>query len=206
MVSYPYAVLMPRLTERDHAMREMKENQHVQPVIDLTAGTVTFKVKGHDDIVLHSDKLHADIIKRAALVGMAQVRIVDAAAIPMTRKDGSIIPAEERIAMKHANMAELVAHYETGTAEWSRVSEGGGGGKSLTVEAIARVKEWTYEQAQEYVEKFAKDKYSGDTKKCLAFLRTGKRVMDAMEAIKAERMKAPVVDADNALDELNKAQ
>ena len=186
--------------------KEMKDNQHVQPVIDVQAGTVTFNVKGHEPIVLHADKLHPDVMKRAALVGMAQVRIVDAAAIPMARKDGSIIPTEERIALKHANMLELVEHYESGTAEWSRVSEGGGGGKSLTVEAIARVHGKTYEQAQADVEAFAKKRYEGDTKKALAFLRTGKRVMEAMDAIKAERTKAPVVDADNALDELNAAQ
>jgi len=104
----------------------MKDNQHVQPVIDLTAGTVTFKVKGHPDIVLDMAQLHPDITRQAAMVGMAQVRIVDAAAVGRTDKDGLIIPEAERIAQKYANMAGLVEHYMTGTSEWSRRATGGG--------------------------------------------------------------------------------
>ncbi len=179
----------------------MKENQHVQPVIDIAAGTVTFNVKDRTPLVLHADKLHPDIKLRAALVGMAQVRIVDAAAVPAADADGNIIPEAKRLDLKHANMAELIEHYETGTAEWSRVGQGGGG-KSLTIEAIARVQSKTYEQVEADVAEFAKKKHAGDTKKALAFLRTGERVMKAMEAIRAERTPAAKVDADAALDEM----
>jgi len=103
----------------------MKDNQHVQPVIDLAGNTVTFKVKGLSDIVFDMSRVHPDIQRQAALVGMAQVRLVDAAAVGRADKDGLIIPEVERIAMKHANISELVAHYMTGTSEWSRRASGG---------------------------------------------------------------------------------
>lgn len=183
----------------------MKENQHVKPVIAADFGTITFEVKGHPTLTLNIGKIHADVLKRAACVGLAQVRVVDAAAIPATRKDGTIMPEAERLALKHSRMAELIEHLESGSAEWSRVSEGGGG-KSITIEAIARVQGVDYAKAETDVEEFAKrDPYKGDTKKALAFLRTGKRVMEAMEAIRKERTPAPVVDADAALNDLKAA-
>lgn len=181
----------------------MKDNQHVRPVIDVTAGTVTFEVKGRDALVLHADKLHPDILKRAALVGMAQVRIVDAAAVGMADDEGNIIPEADRLGMKYKRMADLIAHYESGTQEWSRVGNGGGG-RSITIEAIARVRGVEYDVAKDEVAIFAAEKYDGDTKAALAFLRTGARVSAAIEAIRKERMPAPKVDADAALDELTK--
>lgn len=180
---------------------KMKENQHVKPIIDVIAGTVTFQVKGQNDLVLHMDKLSDVVVKRAAMVGMAQVRIVDAAAVGVADDEGNIIPEAQRIAMKYRNMAALIEHYETGTEEWSRVGTGGGG-KSITIEAIARVKGITYEEAEASVAEFAAKKYEGDTKKALAFLRQGSRVAEAMEAIRKERMPQPKVDADAALAEL----
>ena len=186
-------------------MSKMKENQHVKPIIDVEAGTVTFKVRGMDDLVLHADKLHPDIIKRAALVGMAQVRIVDAAAVGVADEEGNIIPERQRIATKHANMAALINHYHTGTAEWSRVGSGGGG-KSITLEAISRVQNIPYEKAEADVEAYAAKKYEGDTKAALAFLRKGARVAAMIEAIRKERMPQPKVDADEALAELGEEE
>jgi len=114
----------------------MKDNQHVQPVIDLTGNSVTFKVKGHLDIILDMSRLHPDIIRQAAMVGMAQVRIVDAAAVGRADKDGLIIPEAERLAMKHERMAGLVEHYMTGTAEWSRRAAGGASESGLLYRAL----------------------------------------------------------------------
>lgn len=180
----------------------MKQNQHVEPVIADDFSTVTFRIAdGGEPLVLEMSRLHPAIVQRAAAVGMAQVRIVDAAAIPMTRKDGSIIPESERLAMKRERMAALIEHYHSGTSEWSRVSEGGGG-RSITVEAVARVKGIDYATAEKWCETFAAEKFGGDTKKALAFLREGKRVQDAMRAIRDERAGTPKIDADKALDEL----
>ncbi len=95
----------------------MKDNQHVRPVIDVEAGTVTFEVRGMDSLVLEWARLHPDVQMRAGLAGMAQVRIVDAAAVGVADDDGNIIPEAERIALKHQRMAALIEHYHSGTAE-----------------------------------------------------------------------------------------
>lgn len=182
--------------------RNMKENQHVMPVIADDFSSVTFRVKGHSDIVLDMGKLHPDVVRRAAAVGFAQVRIVDAAAVGMTDDEGNILPEADRIAMKHANMLALVEHYQTGTAEWSRVGGGGGGGRSITIEAISRVKGISYDDAKAMIARHADTMHKGDTKKALAHLRGAKAVSEAILAIRAERAPAAKVDADAALDEL----
>jgi hypothetical protein len=181
----------------------MKENQHVQPVVNLESNTVTFRVKGHNDIVLDVTRLHPDILRRAAMVGMAQVRIVDAAAVGMTDDEGNILGEEERIQMKYDRMEALVLHYHTGTSEWSRRGTGGEGfGKSLTIEAVARVKGIDYEAAKEMIAKYAEKKFGGDTKKTLAKLREGAEVAKAMLEIKAERLPKAKADADEMLEEM----
>ena len=185
----------------DFQEAHMKDNQHVKPVIDAAAGTVTFHVKGHDSLVLDMAKLHPAIVKRAALAGMAQVRIVDAAAVSAARKDGSIIPEAERIAMKWSNMAELIEHYHTGTDEWSQRASGSGGARSLTIEAIARVKGWDYEKAASEVDISAAAK-GMDRKAYLTEIRKAGPVIAAMAAIRAERLPKAKVDADAALAEL----
>lgn len=181
----------------------MKENQQVKPIIDVEARTVTFKYAGGlPDSVFHLDKAHKDNVIRAALVGYAQTRLVDAAAIGMEDEDGNIIPKDQRVAMKRAAIEELISHYETGTSEWSRKGTGGGGFGSITLEAIARVKGIEYAEAEAMVKKYAEAKFGGDTKKTLAELRKGEQVSKAILAIRAERMPAPKADADAMLDEL----
>ena len=181
----------------------MKENQHVKPIINVEAGTVTFQVKGHNDIVFDINKCHEIIVKRAALAGMAQVRIVDAAAVGMEDDEGNILPEAERIQLKYSRMEALVNHYHTGTSEWSRKGTGGGGFGSITVEAIARVKGVDYAAAEAMVANYAAKHYGGDTKKTLAELRKGKQVQEAMLAIRTERLPMAKLDGDAALAELD---
>lgn len=184
----------------------MKTNQHVKPIINVDAGTVVFNVKGHGDITLDIAKLHPDIVRRAALAGMAQVRIVDAAAIGMEDDDGNIIPEADRIAMKHAAMLELVEHYHTGTSEWSRKSSGGGvGARSITIEALAKTMSCDYDTAKAQVVKRAEAAFGGDTKKALAKLRESATIQKAILALRAERMPAAKVNADTELDALMKS-
>ncbi len=97
---------------------------------------------------------------------------------------------------------ELVAHYETGTEEWAMRS-GGGGGTSITLQAVARVRGCTYEEAEASVARYAESHYKGDTKAALAFLRTGAKVGEAILAIRAANQPKPAIDADNALTELS---
>lgn len=180
----------------------MRENQQVQPMISDDFQRVEFMIAdGAEPLVLHMDRLHPDIIRRAAAVGMAQVRIVDAAAVSRANDDGELKTKEEILAEKRSKMADLIAHYETGTEEWSRVRTGGGGGKSLTVEAIARVKGVTYETALEWVDKHA-EKTGIDRKKALAKLREARAVADAMRQIRDERAPKPKADSNALLEEL----
>lgn len=181
----------------------MKQNQHVKPVINVDAGTVTFEVKGHETVTLELSRLHPDIIRRAALAGMAQVRIVDAAAIGMEDDDGNIIPEAERVAMKHEAITALIEHYHTGTSEWSRRTSGGGvGARSITIEALAATMSCTYDEAKAHVTKRAEAAFGGDTKKALAKLREAPTIQKAILALRAARMPAPKVDADDELKAL----
>lgn len=192
----------------------MKTNQQVKPVIDLAARTVMFEVRGKPSLVLHLDRLHADIIARAALVGMAQTRIVDAAAIGTTDAEGRVIPQAERIEIKYERMRALIEHYETGTDQWTRGGQGAGGGAgSITIAAIARVRGIMLEEATAAVEAYV-DREAAcatprfvDVKGALAFLRRGKAVREAIEALRRERDASlpAALDADEALAELGSA-
>lgn len=118
----------------------MKSNQQIEPKIAEDFSSVAFAIAdGLPDIVLHMDKLHEAIIRRAACVGMAQVRIVDAAAIPMQDKDGNIIPKDKRLALKRDKMQELVDWYETGTDQWSRIGAAKTFDGGLLFEALCRL-------------------------------------------------------------------
>lgn len=181
----------------------MKSNQQVKPVINVESGTVTFEVRGFAPLTLDMERLHPEIVKRAALVGMAQVRIVDAAAIGMEDDDGNIMPEADRIALKRDRMAALIEHYHSGTSEWSRKGTGEGGGRSITVEAIARVKGVDYDTAKSMVARHAEAVCGGDTKKALANLRQAAKVLEAIAAIRAERTPKPKADADALLEEIS---
>lgn len=177
--------------------------KQIEPVIDLTARTVTFNIAdGQPPLVFDMGKAHPDMIARAALVGFAQVRIVDAAAVERQDDDGNVRPEAEMLRLKRERMAALIAHIESGTAEWGRKASGNGGGKSLTIEAIARVKGIGYDDAKAMVARHAEAKYDGDTRKALAALRGGQQVQTAMEAIRKSRQSAPKLDADAELANL----
>ena len=183
----------------------MKANQQINPIIDLANNKVIFDIAdGQESLVLNMDKLHPDIIRRAALVGMAQVRIIDAAAIGSADKDGTIIPRSERLRMKRERMEALIVHYESGTAEWTRKASGGGTGgeRSITIQAIARVKSVSYAEAEAMVQRTAERAFGGDTKKALAHLRTAEAIAEAIRAIRAERTTSTGINADDLLGEM----
>jgi hypothetical protein len=162
----------------------------------MEGDVITFKVKDAGEVGLDLTKLHEAIVKRAAVHGMIQ-RISDAAAISRDAETGQSATPKEKLAA----MSALIDHYHSGTEEWRRTGTGEGGGKSLTIEAIAEVKGISYEAAEAEVVKFA-EKRNESTKAILAFLRKGEKVMRAMEAIRARRQGAPKVDADEALQEM----
>lgn len=182
----------------------MKENQQVQPVISDDGRSVTFKVRNRPDIVLDMTALHPAIIARAACAGMAQVRIMDAAAVGRADDEGNVRSEDAMLDEKHRRMSELVAHYMTGTAEWTRKGSGGGGARSLTIEAIANVMGETYDDTLAKID--ARAEAAGvDRKKLLATLAKAAAVAAEMKRLRDARMPAPSVDADAALDALKSA-
>lgn len=177
-------------------METKRKSNSVVQVQQMESGALAFEVLGAGRVVFNPEKAHSNNRAYAELHGWKQ-RLSDAAAI--SRDDVTGKPASP--ADKLAAIRELAEHYMSGSPEWSRAG-GGGGGRSITVEAIARIKGVDYVTAEAHVAKFAAEKHSGDTKAALAFLRDGKRVQEAMAAIRAERQPAPKVDADAALGEL----
>lgn len=166
--------------------------------------TLTFFVKDNGDVSLDLSKVSPENMGRACMHGWLQ-RLPDAAAISRTDADGNFIPEATRTRMKKEGINDLCIHYESGTTEWSRKPSGdGSGNRSITIEAIARVKGRDYDAAKIFVEEHAKMHNGGDTKKALAFLRTGKRVAEAIIAIRNERAAASSgnQDADAMLDEM----
>lgn len=87
----------------------------------LNGSLLTFMVKDSGNVVLDMSKLHSDVLNRAAVHGMIQ-RISDAAALSRDADTGKpALPGEKLAAMR-----ELVDHYMSGTAEWSRRRAGSG--------------------------------------------------------------------------------
>lgn len=175
---------------------EKRKGNSVVTVAYTDDGKMQIHVLGYKTLTFDKTKASEANRLHAEDHGWEQ-RLRDAAAVGRDEETGQ--PATP--AYKGARVERLIEHYESGAEEWTLV--GGGGGRSLTIEAIARVKGMTYEEAEAEVAKFAaKPEYAGDTKAALAFLRKGKRVMDAMAEIRKEREGAPKIDADAALDEM----
>lgn len=137
---------------------------------------------------------------RACIHGWGQ-RIPDAAAIGTTDKDGNIIPKAERTRIKAERINELCAHYESGSEAWSRRPTGSER-RLLVIEALARVKDETYESAEERMEEYAERKHGGDMKKALAVMGKTSDVLAMMREIRAEReVPLPGVNADDLLND-----
>ena len=185
----------------------MKDNQSVGVSINEEFSHVTFEVRGQGTLILDMGKLHEDIIRRAACVGMAQVRIVDAAAVGKADKEGRIVPEAERNAMKFAKMKALVDHYNSGTATWERVRVASAPkedsieliqraiGRALQVDGdavSALLDNWTKKLLPDGRQMFkGRDEY-------VRFLAKSAKVREALALIKAEAI-LPAVDADAEL-------
>ena len=176
----------------------MKDNQQIKPVISDDLSTVTFEVRGKAPLVLEMGKLHPDILRRAACVGMAQVRIIDAAAVSRDDGAGGVRSPEEMLTLKYERMEALVAHYMTGTGEWNRARAGGGAKDTsgITLQAMRRV--WP-DRDPEALISATMAKRSIERKAALALFAGTKEIIAAIAAIKAERSS---VDADSLLDDI----
>jgi hypothetical protein len=181
----------------------MKDNQQIKPVVSDDLNTVTFEIRGGDNLVLDMTKLHPDIIRRAACVGMAQVRIIDAAAVSRDAGAGGIRTAGEMLELKRGRMKALIDHYMTGTDEWNRKRAAGGGAtkdtSGITLQAMRRV--WPDKDCEGLA--FKLETKRGITRKeAYAEFAKTKEVAAAIAAIKAERA---TVSADDLLDEMDES-
>ena len=177
----------------------MKDNQQIKPVVSDDMTRVTFEVRGGTPIVLDMTKLHPDIIKRAACVGMAQVRIIDAAAVSRDDGAGGVRSVAEMLELKRERMEALIAHYMTGTAEWTQKRAGGAGTKDtsgITLQAMRRV--WPDKDCEGLAFKL-ETKRGISRKEAYAEFAKTKEVAAAIAAIKAERS---TMSADDLLDEM----
>lgn len=165
---------------------------------------LVYEVRNADGTIFREVRYALDAVfsahhARACIHGWGQ-RIPDAAAIGTTDKDGNIIPKAERTRIKAERINELCAHYESGSEAWSRRPTGTER-RLLVIEALARVKDETYESAEERMEEYAERKHGGDMKKAMAHMAKAEDVSAAMRAIRAEReTPIPGVSADDMLN------
>lgn len=175
-----------------------KANSIITSAYDAKRNTLIFTVLGQGTVELDLNKVSAANLARAAVHGFNQ-RVPDAAAIGVTDKDGEVIPRDERTRIKYERMNDLCRFYESGTEEWGRKAAAGeGSGRSITIEAIAKVKSLTYEDAEALVAKHADVSFKGDRKKALAQLRQATKVAQAILDIRAEREARKTIDPEEA--------
>jgi hypothetical protein len=177
-----------------------EQSRQISPEISDDLNTITFNIRGAQPLILDMMKLHPDIIRRAACAGMAQVRIIDAAAVARSDGAGGVRSDAEMLELKRERMAALIDHYMTGTDEWTIKRSAGGGvpkESGLTLAAMKRV--WPDRDPEDLITGIM-TKRMIDKKAALALFAKTKEVAAAMAAIKAERA---TVSADDLLDELD---
>lgn len=116
--------------------------------INTVANTVTFTFDGLDAIVLKMADVNPSNQAYAALHGMA-ARIGDAAAIPKTEANKYIVTE----AMRREAVAEMVAHYTGGSAEWNLRTSERKAPQNATILAIAEKLGVTYAEAEMEVQR-----------------------------------------------------
>ncbi len=181
----------------------MKDNQMISPIISDDFNIVTFEIKGQPSLILNMSKLHPDVVRRAACVGMAQVRIIDAAAVSRADSDGTIRTSSEMLELKRSKMADLIDHYMTGTSEWNRKRAAGGGASKdvsgITLQAMKRV--WPDKDCEGLAFRMEQKRGISRREAYAVFAQT-REVAAAIAAIKSERSN---VSADDLLAEMDDA-
>lgn len=180
-----------------------KRNTQVKPVIDLDTRTVSFEVAdGKPPIIFDMKRVNQSLITRAALSGFAQVRIVDKAAVKREDESGEIRDRDAMLALKRDAIQAMVDHLHSGTDQWE-LPRGQGGGQSIRILAIQRIRAYPdYATAKAKIQEYADRNYEGNFDEAIAFLGSAPKVLEMVATIQRERMGAPKIDADAALDEM----
>lgn len=162
---------------------------------EVNGNVILFHVAGAGTLALDLSKVHADNVQRGAVHGFIQ-RVSDGAA--MSRDPDSGKPATA--ADKAARMAAIIAHYESGAADWSMRGQGTGDTGGLLFRALVRYAITDKGASDGDARKWAKgimDSTDKDEKKALIL---SKSIKPHADAIRAEAMP----DADATADELLK--
>lgn len=165
----------------------MKSNSVITHVVG--DNQITFNVLGIGDMVLNVGKLNSAIIQKAAMHGLVQ-RISDAAAISRNPDTGAPATPQE----KFDAMSKLVAHYESGTSEWTRVraaGEGQSGGLLFRALCIMSAETKSPDEIKTWM--------STKTKAQLAALRATERVATIIATLRPASIE---VDANALMNEL----
>lgn len=177
----------------------MKENQQINPVVAEDGMSITFQLRGMEPLRLDLRKVSEINRNRAAAVGFADVRIVNAAAISRNAPDGSIRSAAEMLKMKREKMEALIQHYESGTTDWRMKRASGGENRDtsgITLQAMKRV--WPDKDCEALAWRLEQKRGISRREAYAEFAKT-KQVAEAIAAIKAERA---TVDSDDLLAEM----
>jgi len=110
-----------------------------------TTGTIVFKFDGLADLEFDATKVAPAMRARAEQHGWL-ARLGDAAAIPRTQPDGTVVTVTEQ--MRRDAVAELVTHYESGSVAWETKRASA---PSPAIAALAAKKGWTYAEAEKFV-------------------------------------------------------
>lgn len=156
---------------------------HTAAVTDQGYNEITFTVRGAGQVTVDFEMLHPTIVARAAVHGMIQ-RISDAAAISRNTENGlAATPADKLLAME-----KLVAHYHSGTDQWSRVQSGGPKG-GLLFKALCEMygDDKTPEEIREFLDSLSDKEQAG--------LRLDSEVAPIIARLKEEEdVKRPAMD------------
>ena len=177
----------------------MKDNQQINPVVADDGMSIEFELRGLPSLKFDLRKVSEINRNRAAAVGFADVRIVNAAAISRNAPDGSIRSATEMLKLKRERMEALIQHYESGTVEW-RVKRAAGGESrdtsGITLQAMKRV--WPDKDCEALAWRLEQKRGITRREAYAEFAKT-KQVAEAIAAIKAERA---TIDSDDLLAEM----
>lgn len=179
----------------------MRENQLV--AWKEQDGMLVFTVKHcAEELKLPLARVHEKVKERAAVFGLAQVRIVDRAAKKREKADGSVKSEKELCLEKWESMRDLIAHYASGSPEWEMPrGEQKSGGYALQLFAYAEIKGQSEAEAEAALAKRAAEKGTS-REEWLAYLAQGERMQRKMLEIRMRRAGPPKADADAMLDEM----
>lgn len=165
-----------------------KSNSVITHSVD--GDTITFTVLGVGSLQFNKTKASMENRGHSEDHGWTQ-RISDAAAIPRDPETGESATAEQ----KYEAMQRLVAHYESGTSEWSRrpaAGEGQTGGLLFKALCVMSSETKTPAEIREWM--------AGKTKAQLSALRNQPKIAEVINSLRPVSLE---VDTDALLDELN---